>query len=212
MKKSFLSLAILSIALAFTACKKDDENNNKGKKGTMTFNGEKKTVTNALLFYYGEWEGEHEWDLILTSGISIEIVDGEIVASGSGDVINLEMASTGETLPTASNYPVNFDTTSMGNYIWGGFYTVNLTLPNEEFDEEYDIKSGSLDLSHPKNGEIKATGTFVFEDWSGDNPDANASIDYTGSVMVFDESDFLVERTKEEARRQNPFRKALLNQ
>ncbi len=180
MKKTFLFLTVfMSVAMAFTGCKKDDDDPESYlkagddkfilAKGDIVFEGTSQMSLDIYDYYIS----------LYTSGLTYTSWDGSVGEyTGSGPLIQFRLHSTGTNKPANGEYQIE---TSEGNYCEGGAY---------EFD--YSEPSGSVkEFNAGGVFTINISGdTYTIEFQGMDEYDIPVEIFYKGMLTYHDESDY----------------------
>ncbi len=145
MKKYLLTLLVISMPFAFSACDDDDDNDLNGQENTFTYDGESYAIDHGLLFYYGEYGGAHDYDLILHSdGISFE----EESFSGNGNALIFIIYSDSATGLTPGSY--NYEEDEEPFSFMEGEMLLEFDIATESGTEMW-IEGGSIDVERSGN-------------------------------------------------------------
>jgi hypothetical protein len=174
-----------ALFLVFTSCRDDDDNGNTPQTPSNTFkiNNISHPLTNCEVVYFGEWDGAHEYDILFYNGITFDSLGNP---SGKGDILIFEIESTNETRPTAGVYSRNIDNDF---FIWEGYFWKGYDTSTDMEEEEWDMVTGSFDLSYRDNNRLSCSGNFGFIGGVAMNP-SDAILTYLGSFDFLDENDF----------------------
>lgn len=136
-------IAVLSIALTFTSCKKDDDNNTTNS-GTAVVGENTATFSKGALEFYGLWgQNTYNFDIYLASS-GIDIAN----ETGSGDLLYFELFTSTDTF-NGGTFTYSFD--QLANTFDNGYLIINGNWETEIAENYYEIQSGTLTVTKSGN-------------------------------------------------------------
>ncbi len=198
--KLFFGIIVLMSIIASTACDKEEEEETilpVVVTNHFTYDGTKHELTQGTIENYGEMTGSGAYnnDLMLMSGYTINVSDGEIDSlSGTGNLLYFEMFSTQGEKFDIGDYLYDADETYAVKTFDMGTLLVNYNILNDD-GLETEIVSGKLSiLSNGAEYEISFSGT--------DDKDKAITAYFKGSLKYYDYTSKSVDTKK-----RNIFRK-----
>lgn len=183
MKKYFKLLLAVSLVsgLAFTSCKKDEKKDDEPKTtaNSATYDGTTFTLASSWVQNYGAVGSANNIDLsLIGDGIT---VTSDTSVSGIGNVLYLEIFTTGSNFLTTGTYTFNENSIDAGAF--NGKFSINYNGATDEAQDQFLISSGTLqvtahsannisvafsgNLSNGKTLTANFTGSFRYSDYSG---------------------------------------------
>lgn len=154
MKIEKILTTVVLIAIIFTGCKKD-KNNEESLSNYVTYNGTKYAVDKGILENFGQFEegGAYNLDLYLVSnGITFLESNNEITGvSGQGHGIYFEMYTSGPTQLDNGTYNYDYwsETASTFDYGW---VNINYDASTNIAEIDQDIEGGTVVVT--KTGDV----------------------------------------------------------
>lgn len=175
---SKISMGALVLAIGFTSCKKDKDDDSNGNGGStakneMTIKGNSSTIIGGLQSDYGMVDSNiYNFDLLLWSD-SIVYVDSTESIAGIGNILYFEMFTSSSTGLATGTYI--FSNNLNANTFDIGEAAVNFDTETETGDELIETNSGTVTID--KDGD-----TYIIDIEMADGAGGTITAHYEGTL------------------------------
>ena len=186
-----LLILLLAAPILFVSCSDDDDDDDNGKTNEFTYDGTDYGLTSGIIEYYGQWGDEDGYNFdvtLLTSGLSYDATEDEIVGSGSG--LYFEMFSSSESDLVAGTYTFDADESAAANTFDIGQVVIGYDETTDTGDFYYATAGTVVVAKSGSDYELTITLTVGGNTVNGYYKGALTQVDYEKSAELEKERRF----------------------